>query len=129
MPVPKNVVWFQVLLYLSLLLDTLSIAFQDRTAGAGVTERAILLVTVVQVAAIVASAYLIWLAALRRRSWPRWVLTGWLLVSVVALMQIIGETGLQGEIMLDMVSTLLSAAGLYLSFTGDARGWFDGSPT
>src|ERR1700716_2005644 len=35
MIVPKNVVWFQMLLYLSLTLDALSVAFQDRTPGAG----------------------------------------------------------------------------------------------
>ena len=34
MTVPKNVLWFEVLLYLSLTLDALSVAFQDRTPSA-----------------------------------------------------------------------------------------------
>ena len=34
MNVPKNVLWFEVLLYLSLTLDALSVAFQDRTPSA-----------------------------------------------------------------------------------------------
>src|SRR5437868_5556938 len=36
MNVPKNVLWFEVLLYLSLTLDALSVAFQDRTPSAEV---------------------------------------------------------------------------------------------
>jgi uncharacterized membrane protein len=117
--------WFQVLLYLSLLLDTLAIAFQDRSVVAGISERAIVFVALIQMFAIGFSAYLIWLAAERRKNWPRWVLTAWLTVSVLALVQIIGETGLQGDIAIDLTSSLLTAAGLYLSFTGDARGWFN----
>jgi hypothetical protein len=39
MTVPKNVLWFEVLLYLSLTLDALSVAFQDRTPSAEVSDR------------------------------------------------------------------------------------------
>ena len=35
MKIPNNVVWFEVLLYLSLTLDALSVAFQDRTSSGG----------------------------------------------------------------------------------------------
>ena len=41
MTVPKNVWWFEVLLYASLTLDALSVAFQDRTPTAGMTEQMI----------------------------------------------------------------------------------------
>ena len=34
MNVPRNVLWFEVLLYLSLTLDAVSVAFQDRTPNA-----------------------------------------------------------------------------------------------
>ena len=37
MNVPRNVLWFEVLLYLSLTLDALSVAFQDRTPTAEMT--------------------------------------------------------------------------------------------
>ena len=37
MNVPKNVLWFEVLLYLSLTLDALSVAFQDRTPSPEMT--------------------------------------------------------------------------------------------
>jgi len=41
MNVPKNVLWFEVLLYLSLTLDTLLAAFADRTPTAVKTEEMI----------------------------------------------------------------------------------------
>ena len=46
MNVPKNVLWFEVLLYLSLMLDALSVAFQDRTPSADMTESMIMVATV-----------------------------------------------------------------------------------
>ena len=39
MNVPNNVLWFEVLLYLSLTLDALSVAFQDRTPPATCRNR------------------------------------------------------------------------------------------
>ena len=43
MTVPRNVLWFEVLLYLSLMLDALSVAFQDRTPTAQLTESTIMM--------------------------------------------------------------------------------------
>jgi hypothetical protein len=34
-------------------------------------------------------------------------------------------SGLQFETLLELISTGMTAAGLYCSFTGDARGWFE----
>ena len=42
MKMPKNVRLFEVLLYASLVLDALSIAFQDRTPSAEMTESTIM---------------------------------------------------------------------------------------
>jgi hypothetical protein len=36
-------------------------------------------------------------------------------------------SGLQFETLLELISTGMTAAGWYYSFTGDARGWFDRS--
>jgi len=47
MTVPKNVLWFEVLLYLSLTLDALSVAFQDRTPSAEVSGSTIAAATVI----------------------------------------------------------------------------------
>ena len=50
MNVPRNVLWFEVLLYLSLMLDALSVAFQDRTPTRQMTEQMITVATVMAAA-------------------------------------------------------------------------------
>jgi protein-S-isoprenylcysteine O-methyltransferase Ste14 len=125
MSVPKHVMWFQVLLYLSLVLDALSVAFQDRTPTATMTETTILAANVIAACMILLFAYLVWLAAHQRKSWPRWVLAAALVFSVMSLLQVIGIAGLQFDSAIEVVSCALTAAGLYFSFTGDAKGWFN----
>ena len=126
MTVPKNVWWFEVLLYASLTLDALSVAFQDRTPNATMTEYMIDVATLMAAAMIVLLCYLVWLAARRRKNWPRWVLVAALALSLVSLMQVITETGLQFDSAIDGFSCVLTALGLYFGFTGDAKDWFDG---
>jgi hypothetical protein len=125
MNVPKNVLWFEVLLYLSLGLDALSVAFQDRTSSAEMTGSMIAVATLMAACLILLLVYFVWLAARRRKNWPRWALVAALVLSVISLVQIIGETGLQFDSGIEIVSCALTAAGLYFSFTGDARGWFN----
>jgi hypothetical protein len=125
MNVPKNVLWFEVLLYLSLTLDALSVAFQDRTPSADMTDQMIAVATVMAGCLILSLVFFVWLAAQRRKSWPRWVLVGALVLSVISLPQIIGDSGLQLDSAIEIVSCALTAAGLYFSFTGDAKGWFN----
>jgi protein-S-isoprenylcysteine O-methyltransferase Ste14 len=125
MKVPRNVLWFEALLYASLMLDALSVAFQDRTPTAELTEQMILAATMVAGAMILLLVYFVWLAARQRKNWPRWVLAAALLLSVISLFQVIGENGLELDSGIEIVSCVLTAAGLYFSFTGDARGWFN----
>jgi hypothetical protein len=125
MHVPKNVLWFEVLLYLSLTLDALSVAFQDRTPSAELTDRVIFATTVMDGCIILLLVFLVWLAAQRRKNWPRWVLAAALLLSVISLVEIIGKTGLQFDSAIETISCAFTAAGLYFSLTGDARGWFN----
>jgi len=125
MTVPKNVLWFEVLLYLSLTLDALSVAFQDRTPNADITEAVILLASVMAAGMILLMVYFVWLAARRRKNWPRWVLVAALVLSVVSLAQNIGDSGLELDSAIEIVSCALTTAGLYFSFTGDAQGWFN----
>ena len=125
MNVPKNVQWFEVLLYLSLTLDALSVAFQDRTPGGEMTESMITVATVMAGGMILLLVFLVWLAAQRRKNWPRWVLAAALVLSVISLVQVIGDSGVQLDSAIEVVSCALTAAGLYFSFTGDAVGWFN----
>ena len=125
MNLPKNVLWFEVLLYLSLTLDALSVAFADRTPSADMTESTIAVATVMAAVLILLLVYFVWLAAQRRKNWPRWALVASLVLSVISLVQIVGDSGMQLDSAIEVVSCALTAAGLYFSFTGDAKGWFN----
>jgi protein-S-isoprenylcysteine O-methyltransferase Ste14 len=125
MNVPRNVLWFEVLLYLSLMLDAVSVAFQDRTPSRDMTDHMIMAATIVAGAMILLLVYFVWLAARQRKNWPRWVLAAALVLSVISLAQVIGDNGLELDSAIEIVSCILTAAGLYFSFTGDAQGWFN----
>ena len=125
MTVPKNVLWFEVLLYLSLTLDALSVAFQDRTPSAQMTESMIMVASLMAASLILLLVYFVWLAARRRKNWPRWALSAALVLSAISLVQVVGDTGVQFDTAIEIISCALTAAGVYFSFTGDAVGWFN----
>ena len=125
MNLPRNVLWFEVLLYASLMLDALSVAFHDRTPSARMTEQMILAETALNGCMILLLLYFVWLAARKRKNWPRWVLVAALALSVISLFQVIGQNGVELDSAIEIVSSILTAAGLYFSFTGDAQGWFN----
>src|SRR5271167_2606931 len=68
MKLPRNVLWFVVLLYASLVLDALTVAFQDRTA------KPVRVLALLDACLILLLFFFVWLAAQRRKNWPRWVL-------------------------------------------------------
>ncbi|MDB5502283.1 MAG: hypothetical protein JWR89_2185 [Tardiphaga sp.] len=123
--VPKNVFYFEVLLYMSLILDSLSIAFQDRTPGADLSETTIAAANIVAACMLLLFVFLVNHAAHGRKSWPRWLLTASLVFSVLSLIQILGTYGLQFDSVIEIISCALTAAGLYCAFTGDAKDWFN----
>ncbi len=125
MSLPRNVLRFEALLYASLMLDALSVAFQDRTPNAEMTDQMIMTATLLAGLMILVLVYFVWLAAERRKNWPRWVLAAALVLSVISLVQIIGERGLELDSGIEIVSCTLTGIGLYFSFTGDALGWFN----
>ena len=125
MTVPKNVWWFEVLLYASLVIDALSVAFQDRTPSPRMTESMIGVSTLLALGLLVLLFYFVWLAARRKKSWPRWALSAALALSLISLAQVIGERGMEFSTFVDTVSCVLTVLGLYMSFTGDAKDWFD----
>src|SRR5258708_40335904 len=93
MTLPQNVLRFEILLYLSLMLDALSVAFQDRTPGADTTDSVVMAATLLTGGIILLMLYFVWLAAHPRKNWPRWVLAGALCLSVFSLFQAIGNHG------------------------------------
>ncbi len=125
MNLPRNVFRFEVLLYASLMLDSLSVAVQDRTPTADMTDQMIMAATLVAGGMILLLLYFVWLAARHRKNWPRWVLAAALVLSVISLFQVIGANGIELDSLIEIVSCALTTAGLYYSFTGDAQGWFN----
>ena len=125
MSLPRNVLRFEVLLYASLMLDALSVAVQDRTPTAEMTDQMIMTATLLAGGMILLLVYFVWLAARKRKNWPRWVLAAALVLSVISLIQITGERGLELDSAIEIVSCALTGIGLYFSFTGDAQGWFN----
>lgn len=121
--VPKHIFYFEVLLYLSLLLDSLSMVFRSDTFSdvGEITPSAAKLITAVLLLFFV---YLVWLAAHRRQNWARMVLLISLVMSVISVAAMINETGWQLETFVDFISAALTGTGLFFSFTGDAQGWF-----
>jgi hypothetical protein len=89
------------------------------------TEQLIMVATMMAAFLILLMVYFVWLAAQRRKNWPRWVLVASLVLSVIQLVQIIGDSGVALDSAIEIVSCALTAAGLYYSFTGDAKGWFN----
>lgn len=121
---PKHVFYFEVCLYLSLFLDSLSAAFLDVMPD-DVSEPATRLLNLTNAVLILFVFYMIWLAAHRRKNWARLVLMVFLMLSVASLVTAIGDNGVDFGGVVDIVSVALSAIGLSFSYTGDAKGWFD----
>jgi glucan phosphoethanolaminetransferase (alkaline phosphatase superfamily) len=121
--VPKHIFYFEVLLYLSLLLDSLSMIFRSDTFNdlGEMTPPEAKLITAMLLLFFV---YLVWLAAHRRQNWARMVLLVSLVMSVISVAAMVNETGWQIETFVDFIAAGLTAAGLFFSFTGDAQGWF-----
>jgi len=125
MTVPRNVLWFEVLLYLSLTLDALSVAFRDRTPSEQMTETMIMVESLMAAGLLLLLVYFVRLAARQRKNWPRWVLSAALILSAISLVYNVGQKGLEFDSGVEIVSCALTAAGLYFSCTGDAKDWFD----
>ncbi len=115
MNVPNNVLRFQVLLYMSLMLDALSVAFQDRTPTADMTDSMIMAATILAFGEILLLLYFVHLAARRHKNWPRWVLAAALVRSVISLVDVISTTGLELDSAIEIISCVLTALGLCFS--------------
>ena len=125
--VPRNIWRFEVLLYTSLLLDTFTAAFQSLPDE--LSESAFSIATLNNALLILGFVFLVRLAARRRQGWARMLLLAALLLSLVSVAgEMIANGGELGSVV-ELLSAILTAVGLYFSFTGDARGWFDPAAT
>lgn len=129
MSVPHNVLRFEALMLASLLIDTVSAAFDPGTLGdVPDGDRAGFMVTALLFLGFV--LLLIWLAARRGANWARWALTVLVVLSVWAYLAEWQDKGVSFGTLVDALSLGLSGVGLYYAFTGDAKDWFRrGRPT
>jgi hypothetical protein len=123
MTVPNDVLRFEILLYVSLLLDVLSAAFLgvglDEASGAASPSMNLF------AAAFFASLLLlVWLAARRQKNWARWSLLAFFALSAVLAVESIGRVTFGARTFFDILSFVPSAAGFYYAFTPDAARWF-----
>jgi hypothetical protein len=126
MIVPNDVLRFEALLYVSLLLDALTAAiFGIATDNASTPASpsvnlfgAVLLVVFVQ---------LVWLAAQRRKNWAVWTLLAANVLTIVLYIGSFNGSEIGFKTILEMLSIAATAAGFYFAFTPDARRWFTSS--
>jgi hypothetical protein len=127
---PSNVVWFERLMYGSLVIMILSsyltLRREDVTGieDIGISPELLLTVAVAIVALI--WVLLIWLTARRRKGWARYVIAALFALSLFALVQGFSEAlAFPLEGLLNVVQLLMTLAALILVFTGNAREWFE----
>jgi hypothetical protein len=125
MNVPRNVLRFEVLMYISLMLDAISVALQDRTPTPENPDSAIMMLAILNGIMIVVMAFFVYLAARGRKNWPRWVVLAVEALTGISLWLFLQDKGMTLDAGIDVISSALVTIGLYYSFTGDARGWFN----
>jgi hypothetical protein len=122
MTVPRDVLRFEILLYLSLLVDSLSVAFFG--VAPGESEPAEPVVNLLTAAFIGLNVLLVWLAARRRKNWARLTLLGFFTLAVAISVGFFSQTEFGLRTVIDMLSLALSAVAFYFAFTTEARQWF-----
>lgn len=116
---PRNIVRFEICLYISLVIDALSSAFGEPAEGVTDADK------LAAAGFIVVFLWLVWLVARRRKNWARMILFVTFGLSAALVATLMRQTGLTQPLMIELASLMFSAAGLYFSATGDARGWFE----
>ena len=117
---PRDVLRFEALLCLSLLLDCLSAAFL------GIGEATRESISLLNAFLITGFFGLVWLAARRQKNWARWTLFGFFAFTLVVYIGSLGELTFSLRTIVDLLSLASSAFGFYFGFTSEAQRWFKG---
>lgn len=126
MTIPRDVLRFEAFLYASLLIDALSAGFLSAIPS-NATDDMRMFVNLLSALVIAALAWLIWLAAQRRKNWARWTLAGLFGLTAILFAGTIGDMELTIRSIADVISLGLTAVGLYFGFTAEAGPWFETS--
>lgn len=121
MSVPNDVLRFEALLYLSLILDCLSVAFLGSSGETAETRASL---SVVNAFLILGFFALVWLASQRRKNWARWTLFGFFVFTAIVYIAAPDERPFGVGTIVDWMSLALSALGFYFGFTAQSQQWF-----
>jgi hypothetical protein len=121
MTIPKNVLWFEILSYLSVAGGLAGAALAD--SGPLSHLNIFVFVFAIQLVGGVAVAvcWMIYLAARKGKGWARWVVAAWQALNVLSIFT---QNESSPLLALDVISAALGVLGLYFACSGDAKVWF-----
>lgn len=121
MTIPKNVLRFEILSYLSLAAGLAGAALADD--GPLSHMNIFIFVFVIQFIGVVAVAvcWMIYLAARKRKGWTLWIVAGWQALNVLS---IFAQNESPAGLVLAVISIALGVLGLYFAYSDDAKVWF-----
>lgn len=101
--VPRNIFYFEVLLYISLIIDSLSMLVRDEAVN-DLNEMSAPVAKLLTAGLILLFLYFVWLAARMHKNWARTVLLASLALSIVSMSASVSDTGFKIETLFDLVS-------------------------
>lgn len=122
---PRNVVWFERLMYLAVGIDVLSTMLQwdQFVAQIPAYPEAVALGAIL---AFATDVWLIWLVARRHKNWARWLMLFDFALGIPFTLPWL--TSLSVNTVLVCVEWMAQIVAFLLIFTGDAREWFANQP-
>jgi hypothetical protein len=124
---PSNVVWFERLMYGSLIVPIAWAFLRWRELRTDLMARADVMLGIAVIGILfLAFILLIWLVARRRMGWVRHVLAALLVVDLLLTLSGVYLNSPYNplDLMLEILADVMQLVALVLIFTGNARGWF-----
>jgi predicted membrane channel-forming protein YqfA (hemolysin III family) len=121
MTIPKNVLRFEILSYLSLAAGLAGAALADDGSLSRLNIFTFVFVIQLIGVVVVAVCWMIYLAARKRKGWTLWIVAGWQALNVLS---IFARNESPPELVLVIISIALGVLGLYFACSDDAKEWF-----
>jgi Na+/proline symporter len=122
---PKNIVRFERLMYLTLGMGVIIAALQDSDVT-DIVGMGMGFALSIQVLVFAFLALLIWLTARRQQNWARWILAVSFFLGLPFDMIALPDTFRSDSLAaaLSVCQAVIQAIALYLAFSGRSRDWF-----
>jgi|SRR5215813_2504007 len=121
---PRSIVWFEWLMYLSVISGTAFGAVHD--SGPYLVKHSVASYAIILVILVGLYALAIWSIARRRKGWVRWLLVALFVFGLPKSVQhytLVYRTDLAASIAY-AINYLMMGLALYFTFTAEARDWF-----